>query len=156
MTSIVVLKRFDCTCCNTVSTFSVHVHGIQLQISFDIIGETVIWATSRENLSSGFATRVDSNWPAQPQRLEISDIETRGIILSRQWTTKVLIRLRRCAVWPASLLFAYCINMFSHDVAHIYPIIEQLSYELRWIHHSKKMKDLSTSNSVKDPVIKTP
>ena len=26
------------------------------------------WATSRENLSLGFATRVDSNWPAQLQR----------------------------------------------------------------------------------------
>ena len=28
-----------------------------------------IWASSRENPSSGFATRVDSNWPAQLQRL---------------------------------------------------------------------------------------
>ena len=27
------------------------------------------WATSWENLSLGFATRQDSNWPAQPQRL---------------------------------------------------------------------------------------
>ena len=30
------------------------------------------------------------------RRLEISDIETRGIILSKQQTTKVLIRLRGC------------------------------------------------------------
>ena len=30
------------------------------------------------------------------KRLEISDIETRGIILSRQRTTKALIRLRGC------------------------------------------------------------
>ena len=29
----------------------------------------IIWATSRENLSSGFATKVDSNWPVQPQKL---------------------------------------------------------------------------------------
>ena len=29
--------------------------------------------------------------------LEISDIQTRGIILSRQQTTKALIRLRGCA-----------------------------------------------------------
>ena len=29
-------------------------------------------------------------------RLDIADIETRGIILSRQRTTKVLIRLRGC------------------------------------------------------------
>ena len=52
-------------------------------------------------------------------RLEISDIETKDIILSRQWTTKSLIRLRGCAGWSASLLFAYGINRFSHDKAHM-------------------------------------
>ena len=40
-------------------------------------------------------------------------------MLFRQWTTKALIRLRRCAGWSAPLLFAYGINRFSHDVAHI-------------------------------------
>ena len=40
-------------------------------------------------------------------RLEILNIETRGIILSRQWTTKGLIRRRGCAGWSAPLLFAY-------------------------------------------------
>ena len=39
--------------------------------------------------------------------LEISAIARRGIILSRQRTTKALIRLRRCAGWSAHLLFAY-------------------------------------------------
>ena len=48
----------------------------------------------------------------------ISDIEARRIILSRQRITKTLIRLRRCAGLSASLLFAYNINRFSHDVAH--------------------------------------
>ena len=52
-------------------------------------------------------------------RLDSSDIESRSIILSRQRTTKVLIRLRECADWSAPLLFAYGINRFSHDVAHI-------------------------------------
>ena len=47
-------------------------------------------------------------------RLEISDIETKGIILSRQRTAKVLIRLRLCAAWSMPLLFAYGINRFSH------------------------------------------
>ena len=45
-----------------------------------------IRALSRENLSSGFVTRVDSNWPAQLQRLarvEILDLASIGIILSR-------------------------------------------------------------------------
>ena len=50
-------------------------------------------------------------------RLEISDIETRGIILSRQRTAKALIRLRGCTDCFASLLFAYGKNRFSHDVA---------------------------------------
>ena len=40
-------------------------------------------------------------------RLGISDIETRKMMLSRQRTTKALIRLRGCTVWSAPLLFAY-------------------------------------------------
>ena len=51
--------------------------------------------------------------------LEISDIETRSVILSRQQTTNALIRLRGCAGWSAPLLFAYDMNRFSHDVAHL-------------------------------------
>ena len=47
------------------------------------------------------------------------DIETRGIILSGQRRTKALISLRGCAGWSAPLLFAYGINRFSHDLAHI-------------------------------------
>ena len=46
------------------------------------------------------------------QWLEISDIETRDTILSRRRTTKVQIRLHRCAGWSASLLFAYGINTY--------------------------------------------
>ena len=52
-------------------------------------------------------------------RLEISDIEIRGIILPRQWTTKALIKLRRCKGWSAPLLFAYGKNRFSRDEAHL-------------------------------------
>ena len=71
-----------------------------------------------KKLSPGFATRVDSNRPAQPQKLG-RGIETRGITLSRQPTTKALIRLRGCADSSAPLLVAYGINRFSHDVAHM-------------------------------------
>ena len=53
------------------------------------------------------------------QRLEISDKEPRGIILSKQRTTKELIRLRGYAGWSAPLIFGYCINRLSHDVAQI-------------------------------------
>ena len=45
------------------------------------------WASSRENLSLGFATRWDSNRPARLQKiasLEFLDIASRGIILSKQ------------------------------------------------------------------------
>ena len=50
---------------------------------------------------------------------EIANIKTRDIILSRQRIIKVLIRLRGCAGWSAPLLFAYGINKFSHDTAHL-------------------------------------
>ena len=41
----------------------------------------------------GFLTRPDTNRPAQPQKLaslEISDVESRDIILSKQRTTKLV------------------------------------------------------------------
>ena len=48
----------------------------------------IIWATSRENLSSGFATKLDSNRGSSAietsQSLEISAITSRDITLSRQ------------------------------------------------------------------------
>ena len=50
---------------------------------------------------------------------EIASIETRDITLSRQWTTKVLIRQRECAGWSVLLLFAYGENGFSHDMAQL-------------------------------------
>ena len=43
------------------------------------------------------------------------DIKTRGILLSRQRTTKALIRLCGCAGQSALFLFTYSINRFSHD-----------------------------------------
>ena len=57
-----------------------------------------------------FPTRPDTNLPAQPLKLdslEISAIESWDIILSKQRTTKALIRLRGCAGWSVSLLFEY-------------------------------------------------
>ena len=78
------------------------------------------WALSQENLSLGFATRVDSKWPAQPEKLaslELVSVASIGIILSRQWTTKALMRLHGCAGWPAPLLFTCGKKRFSHDGA---------------------------------------
>ena len=44
------------------------------------------------------------------QNLETLDKASTHIILSKQWTTKVLIRLCRSAGWSAPLLFAYGIR----------------------------------------------
>ena len=46
-------------------------------------------------------------------------VVSRGIILSRQRTTKVLIRVHGCVGWSAPLLFAHVINRFSHDLAQL-------------------------------------
>ena len=62
-----------------------------------------LWALSRENLSSGFLTRWDSS-----RSVEMLDVASIGMILPRERTTK--IRLRGCAGWSASLLFAHGIR----------------------------------------------
>ena len=51
--------------------------------------------------------------------LEMLDLACICIILSRQRTTKALIRLRGCAGWSVSLLFTYGINTFSHGLAQM-------------------------------------
>ena len=75
------------------------------------------WALSWENLSSGFATRYDSNRTTQLQRLArvLLDLASKVIILSRQRTRKALISVG----WSAPLLFAYGKRRFCHAVAHI-------------------------------------
>ena len=53
------------------------------------------------------STAAETSW-----RLEILNIETRDIILSKQGITKAPIRLPGCAGWSAPLLFAYGITGF--------------------------------------------
>ena len=68
------------------------------------------WASSWENVSSGVSDQVRLKLACSAteasMRLEILVTETRDITLSRQRTTKALIRLRGCAGWSAPLLFA--------------------------------------------------
>ena len=82
--------------------------------------EEPICASSRENLSSGFSTRSDSNQPAQLEKpartmkLQILKLEMLYHLGSEQqrcWSD--------CAGWSAPLLFAYGVNRFSHGVAHL-------------------------------------
>ena len=53
--------------------------------------KTVVGVTDQVRLKPGWAASEAS------KSLEILDIETRGIILSRKRTTKTLFRLRGCA-----------------------------------------------------------
>ena len=78
-----------------------------------VMRKPVFWVWDQGRLKPACAT-TEAMW-----RLEISYIETRSIILYRQRTINVLIRLRRCACWSAPLLFAYGKNRFSHDIAHV-------------------------------------
>ena len=72
---------------------------------------------------------LDLNWCTcndKTDRLEIQcmcqssyiALSCKITLLSRQRTTKALIRLRGCAGWSAPLLFTYDKNRFSHDGAH--------------------------------------
>ena len=67
----------------------------------------------RKPVFGGLQPGKTQNRPAQLQRLaslDILDLASICIIISKQRTTKALIRLRGCAVWSASLLFAYGIR----------------------------------------------
>ena len=52
------------------------------------------------------------------QRLEILDLESRGIVLSRVAKTKVLISFAVTAKLICAFVFAYADCWFSHAVAH--------------------------------------
>ena len=69
---------------------------------------------SWESVSSGICNQVISK-PAcsateTSQSLETLEIASIGIKLSEQQTSKVLIRLHKCAGWSAPLLFTYGIR----------------------------------------------
>ena len=79
------------------------------------------WATTQQNVSSGVsdqarhkpacaATEASQSLEILALESDILAIESRDIILSKQRTTKALIRLRGCAGWSAPLLFAYGIK----------------------------------------------
>ena len=72
-----------------------------------------------------FPTRPDTNRPAQPQKLArvlkfwLKNLEI-NVILSKQRTTKTLMRLCGCAGWSAPLMFAYDIRHIFSWPAHVY------------------------------------
>ena len=101
--------------------FSKFYTSLNLHMQFT---KTGIRATTRQNMSSGVSDQAthkpvcaatEASWS-----LEISAIESRDIILSKQRTTKALIRLRGCAGWSAPLLFAYIIrHIFSWPGSYV-------------------------------------
>ena len=71
----------------------------------------------KKNVSSGVSDQVRLKLACSAteasMRLKVLVTETKNIILSRQRTTKALIRLRGCAGWSAPLFLAY-------DVRHVF------------------------------------
>ena len=88
-----------------------------------------------EKASLGVSTWYDSNRPAQLQRLarvlkfRLKQVEVLYYLGSKQqrcW----------CAGWSTSLLLAYGINRFSHDVAHMIKVCTAcLSICIFWTHY---------------------
>ena len=77
--------------------------------SFGLGLYTFVWATMKENLSSGFPTKWDSNQSPHLQRVARKltyHLASLDMILSKERRTKALIRLRGFADWSAPLLFA--------------------------------------------------
>ena len=95
--------------CRLAETFLDEVYQMWL-IALDLN-----WTSSWENLSSGVSDQVKlaSSATEASMRLEILVTVTRDIILSKQRTTKALIRPCGCAGWSVPLLFAY-------DIRHIF------------------------------------
>ena len=82
-----------------MSSRQVHVLVIQLHILLSLVMRNPVFRVCdqvRLKLACS-ATETSTS-------LEILDLESLGIILSRQWTTKMLIRLRGCAGWSAPVL----------------------------------------------------
>ena len=75
------------------------------------------WASSWESTSSGVSDQVRLKLACSAteasMRLEVLVTKTRDITLSRQRTTKALVRLREFAGWSAPFLFAY-------DIRHVF------------------------------------
>ena len=107
--------------CPLETIFFRNLNGISLDRALDIHHSIILSHVTRKPVFGGcnqVRHKLACTAKEARQRLEISTIKTRGIIPSRQRTTKALIRLRGCAGWSAPLLFAYGKSRFCHDVAH--------------------------------------
>ena len=82
-----------------------------------------IWASARQNLSSGCPTKRDSNHTHQLQRPARKFLKilaaSLDMILSNKGITKMLIRLRGCAGWSAFFVVSKHRRQVSCIEAHI-------------------------------------
>ena len=67
-------------------------------------------------------------WPRRQTRTLISTTGIWHFVQAYKTSEKMLIRLGGCAGWSASLLVAYDINRFSHDVALLFQLIMSISW----------------------------
>ena len=81
---------------------------IQKVLNLNYTSIVFVRTSPRQNLSSGFLQKRDSNQSPQLHRLAIgiSLVESLDMELSKKRITKALISLRGCAGWSAPLLFA--------------------------------------------------
>ena len=94
------------------------------------------WATSRKQPVFGVCDQVRlkpvCSATETSQSLEILDLASIGIILSRQRTRKALIRLRGIAGWSARLCCSHMTqSRFWHDVAINEPEHDK-TYNIKW------------------------
>ena len=88
-------------------------HAVSVPRTYVDLYETkptaIKWASSRENLSSGFPSKRDSNQSPQLQRLsrksKFTPVASLHMKLTKKRITKALISLCGCAGWSASVLF---------------------------------------------------
>ena len=109
------------------------------------------WAKSWENRSLGVCNQIRLQ-PAcsateTSSSLETSNTESTGIILSRQWSTKALIRLSGYAGWSAHLMFAYSKRQVFSWCGSI--IIQVKMYVI-------KLSENIKSSSIKSPRLNEP
>ena len=104
------------------------------------------WATSWENLSSGFATRLDSNQPAQLQIRDrdltfwLFQVEVLYYPGSRNKGADQTARMRRLI---CVFVVAYDINRLSHDVARIIPLLANPKISRPYIASEAEQRGLS-------------
>ena len=92
----------------------------------------VIWASSQQNLSSGFPTKLETNQSPQLQRLaRILKFEASlDIILSSKRITKALISLSGCAGWSAYLLLAKTPKTGLVKMRPIFELVSSIRFKL--------------------------